>query len=211
MMRNQIMPVFSVLAILFLMCMIGCGESANTDASANDRLAQTAKKYPGFESAEEALTAYYSSIDDGDTEKAKRSVLFASDEYRDQFLKYMMAPSAGMKALIKASESRFGDPVNLPPTPGQQLIEKTKTIPIETVNDHVSTWTHAEGKVVTLRKTATGWKVDLRKMQSKSRVSVFAPMGKVGEVFQILASEILEGKINSSEELKARMKETLDY
>ncbi len=95
--------------------------------------------------------------------------------------------------------------LQLPPTPGELLIIKTDSIPIDLTNETNATWTHAPGRTLSITKTDQGWKVDMRQIEENLPLSAYAGGERVGSIFKTLAKEIREQQITTSEDLQERM------
>ncbi len=121
--RSRVVTL-QLFAIVFAVFCAGCGSNQSTQTNqkkrsqASDSIESKASSdiaEEGFETAKEALVAFYTSINSGDVATANCSVLFKTSDYRDQFIRYNMAPAEGMRELIKASQETFDHEVQLPP------------------------------------------------------------------------------------------------
>lgn len=199
MFKNYVVPLVLVSSLL-----IGC-DRAGTSGTPPGMTATHVVSGPGYPTAKEALFAFYSSVDRGDLDTAKRVTMFVDEEFQTGYLEAMLAGPAAFREFDDAAIETFGDNVPKLGSPIGPLLKKVEDIPVE-VRGSEATWKHQPDKTLALKKTDTGWKVDLRAMEAgMGRIKDFEFMRRDANRVFAVAKRIRDGEFESPQELRAAL------
>lgn len=199
MLKNYVIPFVLVSALL-----LGCDQAGTSDKPLENSVTHVVSG-PGYPTPKEALFAFYSSVDRGDLDTAKRVTMFVDGRFQTGYLEAMLAGPASFREFDEAAIEAFGDGVPKLGSPIGPLLKKVQDIPVE-ISDSEATWKHQPDKTLVLKKTDTGWKVDLRTMEAgMGRITDFGFMRRDANRIFALAKRIRDDEFESPQELRAAL------